>query len=147
MEKAIEEKDLPDKEMKKIISLYEKTLNIPKKKAKKQFLVCPIGLVGAGKTTVVKPLSEKMSLLRVSSDEIRELLKERGFNYGRVKEMAANIVKKYTQKGFSIAIDADCVTKDSQEYINKIANQAKIKIFWIHINPPEEFIKGVVTFD
>ena len=101
-----EAKNLPDKEMKKIISLYEKTLSIPKKKPKEQFLICPIGLVGAGKTTVIKPLSKKLSLLRVSSDEIRKLLNEKGFNDDRVKEIAADIITKYLKKGFSIAIDA-----------------------------------------
>lgn len=133
-------KNLPDNEMKRIISLYEKTLSIPEKKPKEQFLLCPIGLIGSGKTTTIKFLSKKLSLLRVSGDEVRKFLNERGFNYDRVKEIAINVTKKYLEKGFSVAIDADCVAKDVQEYIDKFANENKIKVFWIHINPPEKFI-------
>jgi len=134
------DKKLSDIEMRKIISLYEKTLSIPKRKLKEQFLLCPIGLMGSGKTTIIKLLAKKLFLVRISGDEIRELLNERGFDYDRVKEIGANVTKKYIERGFSVAIDADCVTKEVREYIEKFKNENKIKVFWIHINPPEKFI-------
>jgi len=139
-QKAKVGKNLPDIEMKKIISLYEKTLSIPRKKPKEQFLLCPIGLIGSGKTTTIKFLSRKLFLLRITSDEIRKLLNEGGFNYDRVKEMAANVTKKYIKKGFSVAIDADCAAKDVRDYLEKFTDENKVKLFWVHINPPEKFI-------
>jgi shikimate kinase len=133
--------DISDKDIRRIISLYESTLEIPENKPKNQFILCPIGIVGAGKTTVIKPLSKKLSLLRISSDEIREILKKNGFDYSRTKEIAYAIIKKYIKQGFSIAIDGDCVSEDNQNRIKELEKEySSIKVFWIHINPPEEFI-------
>ncbi len=126
--------------MKKIISLYEQTLDIPKTKPKEQFLICPIGLIGAGKTTVVKPLSKRLSLLRISTDEIRILLTKNGFNQNQAREIAYNLARKYLHKGFSVIIDADCVSKKAKDYIEESKRQINMKVIWIHINPPEEFI-------
>lgn len=138
-------KNISDKKIKRLISLYEKTLEIPENKPKKQFILCPIGIVGAGKTTVVKPLSKKLSLLRVSSDEIRELLKKNGFTCAHTKEIAYTIIAKYIKKGFSIAIDGDCVSEENQRRIKELEKQNKIKLFWIYINPPEKFIIDKLT--
>jgi len=41
---------------------YEDTLVFPVIKPDPQFVLCPIGLVGAGKTTVMMPLAERLSL-------------------------------------------------------------------------------------
>ncbi|MDE1944098.1 MAG: hypothetical protein KGH97_01205 [Patescibacteria group bacterium] len=51
----------------------------------RQVFLAPVGRVGAGKTTVVKPLAERLGLVRISSDEIRKLLKERGLGYGPLR--------------------------------------------------------------
>ncbi len=125
---------------KEIIRAYEKTLEIPGSKRKKQIIVCPIGVVGAGKTTVIKPLSKKLFLLRISTDEMRRLLKKNGDGYGSVKTLVYNLIDKYTGKGFSIAIDGDCSSKESQEKIKQLEEKHKIKAVWIHVNPPEDFI-------
>ncbi len=124
----------------KIAEAYEKTLQIPKNKPEKQIMVCPVGYVGSGKTTVIKALSERLSLLRISTDEIRRLLKENGYGYDDVRKMAYTLAEKYISNGFSVAMDGNCSSEEAQEKINQIKNKHKIKVFWIHINPPEEFI-------
>ena len=119
---------------------YEVSLEIPKIKLKTQIMICPIGLVGSGKTTVLKPLSKKLSLVRISTDEIRKILKEQGHDYNRAKELVIRLAEKYIKNGHSIAIDKDCISKESQKYIKKLKEKYNIKIFWIRINPPEDFI-------
>ncbi|MBU4480038.1 hypothetical protein KKG48_01160, partial [Patescibacteria group bacterium] len=52
--------------------IFKSQIKIPKNKPKKQIFFCPVGLVGAGKTTVTKPISKKLGLLRISSDELRK---------------------------------------------------------------------------
>ncbi|MDP4010314.1 MAG: hypothetical protein Q8P37_00425, partial [Candidatus Spechtbacteria bacterium] len=91
-----------------ILAQYEKSLEIPSRKLKQQIAVCPIGVVGAGKTTVIKPLSKKLSVLRISTDEIRKLLKENGYGYDSVRDIAYALVDAYLAKGFSIAMDGNC---------------------------------------
>ncbi len=140
-QESTEGNDLPDGKVGEIISWYEQSLVFPKTKPSKQFLLCPIGLVGAGKTTVVKPLSKKLNLLRISTDEIRLLLREKGYNYLRTKEIAYTIVKNYLGKGYSIAIDADCVSPETQQHIKRLREKYRLEIIWIHINPLHTFIE------
>ncbi len=134
------ESNLSDEEAERIMGEYEKQLDIPKNKPAKLIMLCPIGLVGSGKTTVIKPLSEKLSLLRISTDEIRKILKENSYDYNRVEELAIKLSEKYIRQGYSIAIDADCISERLQKYINELKGEYGSKLFWIHINPPEKFI-------
>ncbi|MFA5184933.1 MAG: hypothetical protein WC551_00400 [Patescibacteria group bacterium] len=127
-------------ELAELITDYEKTLSLPDDIRKPQLLVCPVGLVGAGKSTVIKPLSDKLGLVRISTDEIRHLLKDRGFTFALVEEIGLYLLKKNLIFGFSVAIDADCAGSASK-FIQQVPQKfPKAKIVWLHINPPEEFI-------
>lgn len=129
-----------DSVIRDIASQYEKYLTIPDYKPRNQFILCPVGLVGAGKTTVVKPLSEKLSLIRISGDEIRKLLKERGYGYERVQDISTIVMKKYLERGHSTCNDNDCVTQKTQDILNAHKKNYGLRLVWIHINPPEKFI-------
>lgn len=117
---------------------YEHTLTIPDAKPTHPYLVCPVGLVGAGKTTVMKPLSKKLGLVRISGDEVRHLLKERGFNWKRVYDINSRLIQKYLSLGYAVGIDSDCSTH--VETLKNMGSEVGAQIFWLHINPPEEFI-------
>ncbi len=144
LEQANEElgtgRDLSDADFSAVSLLYQRTVHVPDSKPIQQVLLCPVGLVGAGKSTVVKPISERLSFVRISTDEIRKLLKEQGFNYGRTREMAYRLISEFLQKGYSIAIDADCINQEARDAIKKVAEKYRLASLWIHINPPEEFI-------
>ncbi len=121
---------------------YQKQLALPpaNKVPEKQFFLCPVGLVGAGKSTVMKPLSEILSLVRISSDDIRKILKERNVGYGQLMEIVRPLAEELAMQGFGIAFDADCGNPKTKEMILKLAEKAGAKVFWLHINPPEDFI-------
>jgi len=127
-------------EIKEITKEYKTQISVPKTKPLKQFFVCPIGIIGAGKTTVLKPLSKKLSLVRVSGDEVRKLLQERGFGYDEAWGIGQAVVEEFAENGYSIAHDADCVSKRTQDNLKALASKTGAEIFWIHINPPERFI-------
>lgn len=129
---------------------YQKQLVLPPidRVPAKQFLLCPVGLVGAGKTTVIRPLSEMLSLVRISSDEIREILKQRNASYGQLMEIVEPLAEELALQGFNIAFDADCGNPKTKEIILKLAEKVKAKVFWLHINPPEDFILNKLrTYD
>ena len=126
------------KEEKKILAEFEKNLDIPNKKPEKKIILCPVGLVGAGKTTVLKPLSKKLGLIRISGDELRMILKKYGYNFIKTEELSKKIIFKYLKKDYSIAADFDCISH--KKVFSDIAKEYNAKIFWIHINPPEAFI-------
>lgn len=135
-----EGEDLDQQNFEWMISEYLKGIELPKEKPVQKFFLCPIGLVGAGKSTVIKPLSKHFGLARVSGDEIRKQLKEHGYNFVRTKEIASHITQRLLKDGYGIALDSDCVGQDIQEIVRKAAAEYSYKIFYIHINPPEEFI-------
>lgn len=137
---SIKGQELSDEAAERVLATYEQTFVFPTVKPRPQMILCPVGLVGAGKTTVVKPLSEQLSLLRVSTDEIRKILKENGFNYLRTKELALRLIGKYAQQGYSIAIDADCAGHETRSKATALAERLPATLIWIHINPPESFI-------
>ena len=122
-----------------IIDAYTKSVEIPKKKGVRFFL-CPVGLIGSGKTTVLKPLAKKLGLVRISGDEIRKMLKDGGFGYEGDENIAFAAGEYFIGKGYGIAIDADCVRSDKREKIEKLAKKLSMPIIWVHINPPEKFI-------
>lgn len=131
---------LDDGAFERIKNLYIAQLTIPDQLPTPPFFLCPIGLVGAGKSTVIKPLAERFHLLRISTDEIRKLLIEHGYNSIRTAELAYKLISDFSGKGYGVAIDADCVGTHVAESISQAANAIGAKIVWVHINPPEEFI-------
>lgn len=127
-------------ELAELIADYEKTLSLPDVVRTPQLLVCPVGLVGAVKSTVIKPLSEKLELVRISTDEIRHLLKDRGFTFALVEEIGLFLLKKNLIFGFSVALDADCAGSAYKFILQVPQKFPKVKVVWLHVNPPEEFI-------
>lgn len=124
----------------KIISLYDAQLVIPKNKTPVPFILCPVGQVGAGKTTITKPLAEQFSLVRISSDEIRTILKEGQYDYiqEEIRVIEFTLLRKYLELGHGVAYDTNCSTK--RPIIDKLQEKFDIPVIWLHINPPEEFI-------
>jgi len=121
-----------------IKATYVQQIIVPTHKPSKQYLLCPIGLVGAGKTTVVKPLAEKLSLVRISGDEIRKLFKESGYGYEKVYDLAFELIRHFISEEYSVCIDSDCAGKIEQ--VKKEAATKNLTLVWIHVNPPESFI-------
>ena len=128
------------KDLDEIYCEYKSKIKLPKQKFYRKFLLCPVGGIGAGKTTVIKPLAEKLGVARVSTDEVRELLKANGRGYDGDKDIAARIVRDLLQEGYSIALDGNCGSPDALERIQGIVKDFAPEVFWLHVAPPEKFI-------
>lgn len=123
-----------------IVSLYEQQLVIPPTIPLQPFLLCPVGIVGAGKTTVLKPLAAAFSLLRISTDELRELFIEKQITNTQedIVHAIGSLIQKYLTKGYGIAIDANCST--NQESLENLGKKLNVPLVWIHITASEVFI-------
>ncbi len=128
-----------------MVEKYKEEIVKPIEKSKNKIMICPVGLVGSGKTTVMKPLAERLSLVRVSNDDIRKMLFDHGYKMERNTEIIIKVTEELAALGYSIAVDADCAPILAQETINDISVKHSITVFWIHINPPEEFIIQKLT--
>lgn len=119
---------------------FRKQIKVPEHKPVKRFLFCPVGLVGSGKTTVTKLVADKFNLVRISSDELRKLLKEGGHDYSSLKEIVSKVVKDFADQGYALAFDMNCLNPKTKTLIEELSNDLNAPIIWVHINPPEEFI-------
>lgn len=133
--------DAPKEILEEVAKEYEKSLVIPAIKSYPQWMLMPVGLVGAGKTTVVKPLAECLGLIRMSTDEVRQKLRERGYSYEGCRDITHELSKKYLDLGYSLAIDANTGSKAGIEYNEKTAKAfPNVRQVFIYVSPPEEFI-------
>jgi predicted kinase len=142
---TIKSRDLENDDFKKTKEIFLAQIIVPERKPFRQSLLCPVGLIGAGKSTVVVPLSAELGFVRISHDEIRKILIERGFKkgtleYSRSREIAMEAISKFLDEGYSVTIDANCGSKETIENIKKIEQKYTLEALWIHINPPEDFI-------
>jgi hypothetical protein len=119
----------------------EKSLKLPERISGPQWMLMPVGLIGAGKSTVVRPLVEHFGLVRISTDEIREKLKTRGYSYEGSVELATALGKKYLGLGYSVAFDANTGSTQGLRR-NAEVHEAfpEAKQIFIHIDPPDAFI-------
>lgn len=131
---------MTSKNIEDIQEKYLKEIRIPDKKPSEQIFFCPVGLVGAGKTTFTKPIAERLNLIRISNDEIRKILKENGFDYSQLKKIGISIAEKFIRDGWGIAFDADCGNPETKQFIEKMAEKIHAKTYWVSINSPEDYI-------
>jgi len=118
---------------------FLRTVEVPAEKRRPQILLCPVGIVGSGKTTVMKPLCTRLGLIRISLNKIRMLLKANGFNYTQTLAIAHGVVGQFLQDGYSVGLDVDCVGS-MKPFIEEQEKTFHVKVVWIHINPPEAYI-------
>ncbi len=128
------------KDLKDIESEFTSSISIPNHKPKKQFFLCPVGLVGAGKTTVTRPISERFDSVQISSDELRKLLNKSGYDYSAVKEVIFNVIREFSAKGYSITFDMDCSNPQVKNFIDELTSASAVEALFLHITAPEEFI-------
>lgn len=145
LHESVEGNELSDRDAAWIYAIFKKSIVLPAFKPKKQVILAPVGLVGAGKSTVVIPLSEKLSLVRVSNDELRKLLQFHGFNYVRTRELTRRLIREFLKEGYSICIDSDSIDAIAEEEIRTCCQIFSATAIWIHINPPEAFIIHKLT--
>ena len=132
-------------DLQQITSAYERSLEIPTHKPLPACIVLPVGRVGAGKTTVMKPMCQKLSLLRISTDEIRLLIEDRSYFEGYPQQIAISLAKKYAKLGYSIGVDANCSTIWQSATLTELLTSSQLQSFWIHVNPPEDYIIKKLT--
>jgi predicted kinase len=78
--------------------------------------------------------------VRICGDDIREMLKARGEGYDATFEIGTGLARKYLALGYSLALDSDCASPKTREFITAVETEYNLSVIWIHINPPEAFI-------
>jgi predicted kinase len=120
---------------------YERTIEVPGHIPSAQWMLMPVGLIGSGKTSVLRPLSTHFGLVRISTDEIRERLRAHGHSYAGCREIATALGKKYLDRGYSVAFDANNGSPTGLERMRRVHETfPDVPQIFINIDPPDEFI-------
>lgn len=127
-------------EIQEILDEYRRSLILPKTKHNPPFILAPVGLIGTGKSAAISPLAEKLDCVRISGDEIRLLLKRRGLTYDSLHDIATTLHKQFHREGYSVAIDSDCASDQTREFIAECEKEFGVKTFWIHVIAPKEVV-------
>lgn len=130
---------LPDHEIRTIIDGYLETITLPDVHDT-PFLFAPVGLIGAGKTTLTTRIAKEFSLVYLRTDGIRKILQKYGYNFRRTAEIAYILAKELLSQGYGVAFDADTARDNVREALEDLAAQANVHIFFVHINTPEDVI-------
>ncbi len=128
-----EGQELDDKNLEIVGDECERLIKFPDKKLAKQIIIAPVGLVASGKSTVIKELQKDFPLASVSTDKIREVLKNKGFNNIRTQEIAYHLSAKLVAKGYSLVVDADCAPPYVQALLKEMRRKYDISVLYIHI--------------
>jgi predicted kinase len=128
-----------------VSKIYEEGLHVPANKSEAPFIICPVGYIGSGKSTVLKLLQQQLPFVRISTDELRKLLREHNnFDSNHAREISLALISKYSQAGYNVGIDATCWRLasggDYERDFHDLIQKSGARVFWIDIDPPEEFI-------
>lgn len=135
--------DLPDDKLEKIRSEFVRGLEFPDKKHVPQFFLCPVGRIGAGKSTVVRVLMRHFPLLCVANDDARKILYKHGYNFNRARDITWPVLEHFAREGYSIAIDSNCASdaaRKIQPQFNSLVRELGAKVIYVYVNPPDEYI-------
>jgi len=131
-------------ELKAIADEYYTSLSrSPEAQQKPQFCLCVIGLVGAGKSTVLRKIANHLPIIRVSGDEVRKMIYEKGLpevSAEILAEMNAITVSRLVGEGYRFAYDNDFAHPDIRSIMLAERQKSSVPVFWIRVSPPEQFI-------
>jgi predicted kinase len=109
-------------------------------KTKPQFCLAMIGLVGAGKSTVLKQLCERLPLVRQSADEIREIMIAKGLPTDDAPIVGGMVAERLKTEGYNVAHDNDFANPAIRAEFDERNLKLGVQTVWIRIAPPESFI-------
>lgn len=135
---STEGEELSDAELPRILEAFENDLQIPDQKIG-PFVILLVGLIGSGKTTVAKELENRLPLVRLRADDMREILSHRGYNLTRTRELMVALFKKYLLAGYGVIADNDGAGVTAQKLVKQVQAQG-VPIVWLHVMAPEELI-------
>lgn len=129
---------LDDGSFREIVEEYLASLDRPT--ASPKLILGVVGQVGAGKSTVMKPLAKRLNLVRISGDDIRMMLKRRGFNFTRTIELAMRVIAHLLEEDYGVAIDSNCSAQNIPETIEGSAKKHGCRALFVHVDTPEVHI-------
>ncbi len=123
--------------------LKQRLGNLPEPMVRPPFILVA-GLPGTGKSYLCHRLAERLPLLILESDALRQTLFAEP-NYSpeesaRLFRAIHALTEQLLKKGIPIALDATNLTESNREYLYHIADQMDVKLVLVWVEAPGEVV-------
>ena len=103
------------------------------------------GLPGTGKSYLCHRLAERLSLVVLESDALRQILFTEP-NYSpeesaRLFKAIHLLIEQLLKKGIPVALDATNLSESNREYLYHIAEQLDVKLILVWVEAPPEVVR------
>ncbi len=133
--------DMNDKTFQKMFDAHYAKITAGKEPSDSPVGLACTGFVAAGKSTITQPLADQIGAIRVSTDFIREEFYRAGYNFKRIRQFVTTLINRLISERYNIFLDFNIST--NQPTLDDLLNGG-YRIFIVHANPPESFIKNKI---
>ncbi|MBI4224727.1 MAG: AAA family ATPase [Candidatus Sungbacteria bacterium] len=117
-------------------------LKITKRKTAKPAIIAMIGLVGSGKSFVARALAPVLGATIIEHDQIRIGLRKARLPYDHVAGIAQDTAHAVISQGGNVIFDTDCIGKEKQRNIRKIAKETGSAVFFVRVMCDPDIMLG-----
>jgi len=126
---------LPENKIQEFADEYYSRIN-ENKISPKSFVICLVGQVKSGKTTIAEFFETELDLAHVSNDEIRKLLRiENSFSTETYSKIMPIVLERLLSEHRSVVYGSNCARRETREFVEALTEKYNTPIIWIHINP------------
>lgn len=117
-------------------------LEIVPRRTKKPIIVGTVGLIGSGKTTIMKEMAPLIGAVMVSGDCIRILLRKEKEKYDNTRLIAENIAMEVINKGGNVIIDSDFIDQKKRVSLKEKAKKVGAKVIFVRTHADLDVMVG-----
>lgn len=111
----------------------------------KPFLILISGLPGTGKSYFSRRLTERLSCVRLESDELRKtLFPSPGYSAGESKRLFSalhKLIEELLQQNIPVLLDATNLIEHHREKLYHIADRLEVKLILVRVEAPAEVVQ------
>ncbi|GEM_PF-2827119 len=104
------------------------------------FIIAFVGVVGSGKTYLAKILARRLRAKRITTDDIRVALRERGESYDSAPTITRQRAETCLRRGQSVILDFDAINPDRDREFRELAQLANARLYRIEVRTSERLI-------
>jgi predicted kinase len=122
---------------------YREKLVFPERnvRAEPSTVVCMIGLVGSGKSTVARMIAKRLNAVLINGDAIRVVLRHQEMDYSLARLIAEDLVCEIVGLGYNVVLDSDFIDSRKRASMRALVSTigADICFVRVHVDPNKAY--------
>ena len=135
--------DIDEKTKRQLLSTYYRRITRGKKPSvySKPIALACTGLVASGKSSITFPLAEEIGAVTISSDRVREVFFQLGYNFKQIYTFDTKLIERVSQHKYNLFLDFNISTGVP---VLDMLYAAGYQILVVYANPPYSFIEDKI---